>query len=78
MADQRPVACSHAWMGEEFAKAIKAVARKLAVIFYNMVLKKEPFDIKKVQQDTAVQDAKKVARLQKELAKYGYTVKKTA
>jgi hypothetical protein len=60
------------------AKAIKAVARRIAVIFYNMVLKKEAFDVKKVQQDTAVQEAKKIARLQKELAKYGYTVKKAA
>jgi len=60
------------------AKAIKAVARRIAVIFYNMVLKKEAFDIKKVQQDTAVQEAKKIARLQKELAKYGYTVQKAA
>ena len=60
------------------AKAIKAVARRIAVIFYNMVLKKEAFDIKKVQQDMAVQEAKKIVRLQKELAKYGYTVKKAA
>lgn len=60
------------------AKAIKAVARRMAVIFYNMVLKKEAFDVKKVQQDTAVQEAKKIARLQKELARYGYSIKKAA
>jgi transposase len=60
------------------SKAIKAVARRMAVIFYNMVLKKEAFDIKKVEQDTAVLEAKKIARLQRELAKYGYNIKKSA
>ncbi|MFI5138051.1 MAG: IS110 family transposase, partial [Sphingobacteriales bacterium] len=60
------------------SKAIKAVARKMAVIFYNMVLKKEAFDIKKVQQDVEVQEAKKIARIQKELAKYGYNIQKAA
>jgi len=31
-----------------------------------------------VEQDTAVLEAKKIARLQRELAKYGYNIKKSA
>jgi transposase len=60
------------------AKAIKAVARKIAVIFYNMVLKQEAYDIKKVQQDVAQLEAKKIARLQKEAAKLGLIILKAA
>lgn len=60
------------------SKTIKAVARKISVIFYNMVLKQEPYDNTKVQQDTALMEAKKLARLEKELAKLGYSVKKAA
>lgn len=60
------------------AKAIKAIARKIAVIFYNMVLKKEAYDPKKVQQDVAVMEARKLARLQKEAAKLGFVIQKAA
>lgn len=60
------------------AKAIKAIARKIAVIFYNMVLKKEAYDPKKVQQDVAVMEARKLARVQKEAAKLGYMIQKAA
>lgn len=60
------------------AKAIKAVARKIAVIFYNMVLKKEAYDAGKVQQDMELQKARKLARLQKEAAKLGWTIQKAA
>ena len=60
------------------AKAIKAVARKIAVIFYNMVLKQEAYDIKKVQQDVEQQKARKIARLQKDAAKLGLIIHKVA
>jgi transposase len=60
------------------AKAIKAIARKIAVIFYNMVLKQEAYDAGKVQQDVELQKAKKLARLQKEAAKLGWTIQKAA
>ncbi|MFC0516353.1 IS110 family transposase [Mucilaginibacter angelicae] len=60
------------------AKAIKAVARKIAVIFYNMVLKQEAYDSSKVQQDVEVQKARKIARLQKEAQKLGLTLQNAA
>jgi len=60
------------------AKAIKAVARKIAVIFYNMVLKQEAYDPKKAQPNIEQQTAKKIARLQKEAAKLGLTIQKAA
>lgn len=60
------------------AKAIKAVARKIAVIFYNLVLKKEAYDASKIQPDIEKQTAKKIARLQKEAAKLGMTIQKAA
>ncbi|QTE40597.2 IS110 family transposase [Mucilaginibacter gossypii] len=60
------------------AKAIKAVARKIAVIFYNMVLKQEAYDVTKVQQDVEVQKARKISRLQKEAQKLGLTLQKAA
>lgn len=60
------------------AKAIKAVARKIAVVFYNMVLKKEAYDETKIQPNIEKQTAKKIARLQKEAAKYGLTIQKAA
>ncbi len=47
-------------------KAIKAVARRLAVIFYNMVKKQISYDPKKVVADEEKIRAKKIARLQKE------------
>jgi transposase len=60
------------------AKAIKAVARKIAVIFYNMVLKQETYDSSKVQQDVELQKARKIARLQKEAQKLGLTLQNAA
>ncbi len=60
------------------AKAIKAVARKLAVIFYNLVLKKEAYDPTRIQPDIEKQTARKIARLQKEAAKLGLTIQKAA
>lgn len=59
-------------------KAIKAIARKLAVIFYHMVLRKTPFDATKVQPDVEQQKARKIALLQKEAAKLGLTIRKSA
>jgi transposase len=60
------------------AKAIKAIARKLATIFYNMVLKKEAFDPKKIQQDVEKQEARRVTRLYRDAAKLGFTIQKVA
>jgi transposase len=60
------------------AKAIKAVARKIAVIFYNLVLTKEAYDPTRVQPNIEKQTAKKIARLQKEAAKLGLIVQKAA
>lgn len=59
-------------------KAIKALARKLAVIFYNMVLKQEPYDIKKVTTDKEKQMQRKITRLQKEAKQLGLIVTKAA
>ena len=52
-------------------KAIKAVARRLAVIFYNMVKKQTTYDPKMVALDEAKIRARKIARLQKEAEKLG-------
>jgi transposase len=52
-------------------KAIKAVARRLAVIFYNMVKKQTKYDRKIVVLDEEKLRAKKIARLQKEAEKLG-------
>jgi len=52
-------------------KAIKAVARRLAVIFYNMVKKQTSYDPKKVVIDEEKLRSKKIARLQKEAEKVG-------
>jgi transposase len=59
-------------------KAVKAVARKLAVIFYTMVKNKVAFDKEKLKVDVARQNAKKIAFLKKEAAKYGFTMQNTA
>ncbi len=59
-------------------KAIKAVARKLAVIFYTMIKNKTAFDKDKLKMDTARQSAKKIAFLKKEAAKYGLTLQNLA
>jgi transposase len=55
-------------------KAIKAVARRLAVIFYNMVKKKIKYDPKIVALDQEQIKARKIARLQKEAEKLGCTI----
>jgi transposase len=59
-------------------KAIKAVARRLAVIFYEMVKNKTEFDSKRLQIDTEKQQARKIAYLHKEAAKYGLIIQKAA
>lgn len=51
-------------------KAIKAIARKLSVIFYNMIKKGIEFDSKKLQLKTTIEISKKIAYLRKEAAKY--------
>lgn len=53
------------------SKAIKAVARRLAVIFYNMVSKQTAYDPKLVVLDEEKIRARKLARLGKEVAKLG-------
>lgn len=55
-------------------KAIKAVARRLAVIFYNMVKKKTKYDPKLVALDQEQIKARKIARLKKEAEKLGCTI----
>lgn len=55
-------------------KAIKAVARRLAVIFYNMIKKQTSYDPKLVALDEEKIKAKKIARLQKEAQKLGCRV----
>ena len=57
-------------------KAIKAVARRLAVIFYNMVKKQTSYDPKIVVLDEEKIKAKKIARLQKEAQKLGCRVER--
>lgn len=52
-------------------KAIKAVARRLAVIFYNMVKKKTAYDPKIIAIDEEKIRARKIARLRKEAEKLG-------
>lgn len=52
-------------------KAIKAVARRLAVIFYTMVKKQTHYDPKKVVIDEEKLRARKISRLQKEAEKLG-------
>jgi len=59
-------------------KANKAVARRLAVIFYNMLKRKEEYDRSKLAIDTEKQTQYKIARLKKEAAKYGYSMQNIA
>lgn len=56
-------------------KAIKAVARRLAVIFYNMLKKQTAYDPKVVAIDEEKLKQRKIARLQKEAEKLGCTIK---
>jgi len=59
-------------------KAIKAVARRLAVIFYTMVKNKTKYDPTKIGLDQEQMNARKIARLQREAEKLGCTLKKVA
>jgi transposase len=59
-------------------KAIKAVARKLAVIFYIMLKNKKEYEISKLQVDTDKQTQIKIARLKKEAAKFGLILQNAA
>ena len=53
-------------------KAIKAVARKLAVIFYKMVKEKCAYDKARLERNIEQQQARKIAMLMREASKYGY------
>ena len=53
-------------------KAIKAVARKLAVIFYKMVKEKCSYDKTRLERNLEQQRARKIAMLMREALKYGY------
>jgi transposase len=55
-------------------KANKAIARKLSVIFYNMVKNKTEYDKGKLQVNTERQRTKRISYLQKEAMKYGYVL----
>jgi transposase len=59
-------------------KAIKALARKLSVIFYTMLKNKNEYDKNKLQVDTEKQTLMKIARLKKEAAKYGLILQSVA
>lgn len=52
-------------------KANKAVARKLAVIFYTMVKNKSEYDKDKMRIDMGLKQKRELARLRKQAAKYG-------
>lgn len=55
-------------------KAIKAVARRLAVIFYHMVQRQTAYDPKVIALDEAKLKERKIARLKKEAEKLGCTI----
>jgi len=55
-------------------KAIKAVARRLAVIFYHMVQRQTAYDPKIIALDEAKLKERKIARLKKEAEKLGCTI----
>lgn len=55
-------------------KAIKAIARKLAVIFYTIIKHQQEYDKSKAQADSDKQHERKVSRLRKEAFKYGFTL----
>lgn len=57
-------------------KAIKAVARRLAVIFYTMIKNKTDYDANRLKVDEEKQKARKLASLSKEAAKYGLILQK--
>ena len=64
--------------GNQHLLEVDAVARKLAVIFYNMMKNKTAFNPKRLQMDTEKQQAIKIARLHKEAAKYGFALRAAA
>lgn len=53
-------------------KAVKAIARKLAVIFYNMIKHKIPYDKSRLEQNAEKRKARRIIYLEKEAKKYGY------
>ena len=55
-------------------KAIKAIARKLAVIFYTIIKNSQEYDKSKQQVDTEKQQLRKINRLRQEAIKYGLTL----
>ena len=55
-------------------KANKAIARKLAVIFYHMVKNKTEYDKNKLRVNTGRQRAKRISYLNKEALKYGFVL----
>lgn len=55
-------------------KAIKALARKLAVIFYHMVKNKTQYDKEKINASDETHHKRKIARLKKMAASYGLTL----
>jgi transposase len=59
-------------------KAIKAVARRLAIIFYNMIKKQTKYDPKIVVMDEEKMRARRIARLQKEAEKLGCRLENVA
>jgi transposase len=56
--------------------AIKAIAKKLAVIFYTMVKNKTAYDKSKLKVDRERQEAMRVQFLRKEAMKYGFVMQK--
>ena len=57
-------------------KAIKAVARKLAVIFYNVVKNKSAFDSHKLNSNNVeIKQKRDMARLKKKAAEMGYVLR---
>jgi transposase len=59
-------------------KAVKAVARKLAVIFYHMLKNKQEFDPKRIQVDSEKQVKFRIDRLKREALKYGLKIQDVA
>jgi len=55
-------------------KATKAVARKLAIIFYNMIKNQTEYDKDRLRVNTERLQARKLAYLKKEARKYGYVL----
>jgi transposase len=58
--------------------AIKAVARRIAVVFYHMMNRKTTYDPKKVALDEDKIKARRIAKLKKEAEKYGLKLSEAA